>query len=107
MKYFLNDKNRTALIEALTKAGVTKEGAEGMVNVKDDLRAVDLVMTAHVLAIAHCRANGKEAETLKGLVCIGFLMAEAINRGLGENDFPESLAAIKEDLISRGITTLQ
>ncbi len=107
MKYFLKEPKRTELVEALTKAGVDQEGAEGMVNVKDDLRMVDLVMTSHVLAISHCRNIGKEEEALKGLACISAFMAEAITRGLGEDDFPMSLAAIKDDLMERGVTTLQ
>jgi hypothetical protein len=111
MTPFLSQDKQKDLIEKLTGLGMKLDDAKKFAEIEDDMVEVDLAMSAHVLCVAHFRKllnekPSKEAtiEATKGLVCLTTLMKEAIDRGLGENDFPLALAVIKNDLGDRGIT---
>lgn len=110
MKTFLSAERMEALKNKLN--GMCIDGkpvgiSDKVLNVPDDLAEVDLNMTAHVLAIKMFLEKGEDAQASIGLVFLMAFMEEAQSRGLGENDFPISLEAIKDDLTDRGIVTLQ
>ncbi len=98
MKYFLNQERRSALYNVLVECGVSVEAAKVFTEVEDNLAEVDTHMYAHVKSIVVFRNKGDMEEAAKGIACLASLMAEAKERGLMENDFPESLAAIRDDL---------
>jgi len=103
MKRFLSPNRQKKLLETLIGLGVHVKIANEFVSVPDDMHEVDLVMKAHVLSVALCRKLNKMDEACKGLACLATIMAEGIDRGLGEDDFPMSLKAIKDDLRGRGM----
>lgn len=107
MKYFLNDERRAELVKKLTEMGMPRHAAQKFADLEDDTYKVDEALYTHVLTVSHFRDQRNLAEAAKGLVCTSHIMAEAIERGLGENDFPRSLQAIKDDLGNRGITVIE
>jgi hypothetical protein len=101
MTYFLRDPRRAHLIDLLDQFGSLEECSllrKYSTELEDDMAKVDEAMYFHVLAVCKMRDEGKSAECVIGLACLASLMQEANSRGLGENDFPHSLEAIKNDL---------
>lgn len=110
MTYFLNKQRRAEAIKLLNLGGVNEDHStirQFTSDVEDDLDKVDEAMLFHVLAVAKLRAKGSMQSALVGIVCLKLIMDEGMERGLGENDFPRSLQAIKDDLASRGIMNVQ
>lgn len=110
MTYFLNEKRRAEVIRIMNLDGTHEDCSairQFTSDVEDDLDKVDEAMLFHVLAVAKLRAKGSMQSALVGIVCLKLIMEEGMERGLGENDFPRSLQAIKDDLASRGIMNIQ
>lgn len=111
MKKFLSEQRLAKLksdIRGMNNDNKIPEHAfDRMLSTPDDLQEVDLTLTAHVMAVGMFRRNGKMDVSLLGMTIIKAFMEEAMERGLGENDFPISLQAIKDDLSGRGVITLQ
>ncbi len=105
MTYFLSEPARTELIEALVESGMPQKSAEKLANVPDDMKEVDIAMTAHVMLVGRFGASGDKLLEKQGLACLTSYMLEAMNRGYAETDFPISLAAVKEQLKIQGIPT--
>lgn len=110
MKYFLNEHRRQELdrLMGLTQNPDEKKSIKQLtIDVPDDMDAVDQAMLMHVKTIAILKKHGKHMSALVGMACLKFMMEEGQDRGLGENDFPRALAAIKDELAGRGVINLQ
>lgn len=110
MSYFLNEQRRAEVIRLMKLDGIHEDCSairRFTSDVEDDLDKVDEAMLFHVLAVTKLRAKGSMQSALVGIVCLKLIMEEGMERGLGENDFPRSLEAIKNDLASRGIMNVQ
>jgi hypothetical protein len=105
MTYFLPEGKRKELIDALVKCGMHQDSATNFAEVEDDMLQVDINLKTHAECITHFReqvAKGKahhEKHVNQGLLILTALMDEAINRGLGETDFPMSLEYIKNEVM--------
>lgn len=98
MTSFLSPERQAKLVAKLQSINVPQNIIDKFTNIPDDLDRVDEIMTLHVLAVAKCRNDGQDKTARVGLLFLANIMAEAIERGLTENDFPASLMAIKADL---------
>src|SRR5882672_6441171 len=109
MKTFLSDERRNALTSQLTDLGITSDDIAVFIGVEDDLFEVDTAMAAHVLVVVQTRENGQWEHARIGLLILQTLMAEALERGYPETDFPMMLHAVKEDYsrLTNSTTTLQ
>lgn len=110
MKYFLSDKRRQELdkLMGLTQNPDEKKSIKQLtLDVPDDIAEVDRAMLIHVKTISLLRDKGLHMSALVGMACLKFLMEEGQDRGLREDDFPLSLAEIKDQLSDRGIINLQ
>jgi hypothetical protein len=110
MTPFLSPDKQKDLIEKLVDLGMDLGNAKKFAEIEDDMAEVDLAMTAHVMCVVHFRETASPEAAIegsKGIICLAALMHEAMDRGLGEDDFPTALEAIKNDLNSRGITVVQ
>ncbi len=107
MTSFLSEKRRAELVQKLQKLKCSPEEIDPFTNIPDDLDEVDIILTHHVLAMASCRRNGEHGAAMVGLICLSAIMAEALERGLGEKDFPMSLSVIQCELAEYRNTNAQ
>lgn len=100
MKSFLNDERRRDLAATLAAQGMCQADIDHLTLVEDDLFEVDLAMSAHVLVVCQTRDQGMMEHSYMALIILQAMMAEAMERGHEEHEFPMMLHAVQDDLKS-------
>lgn len=98
MTSFLNESRRRDLAATLAAQGMCQADIDHLTSIEDDLFEVDLAMSAHVLVVCQTRDQGMVEHAHLALTILQSIMAEAMERGHDEHEFPMMLHAVQDDL---------